>query len=118
MRVGQGLEPHGLPDAGGGRVKDTLGFHLPVLLPARQAEVLNGVVGAHHQLVVAVLHGVGDIGTEWGMATFMARHLDIVDPHRRLVIDRTKMQHQTVRVGGPETTPVPNRVVERALADP
>jgi len=48
----------------------------------------------------------------------VTRHLDIVDPHRRLVIDRAKMQHQTIRIGRPETTPVPNRVVERTLADP
>src|SRR5260370_14189706 len=117
MTLWQRLQPDCLPDAGRGCVEDPFGFLLPGLFAARQAAVGGPVVGPHDQLVVAATHDGGDVGAEWRMATLVARHFDVIAPDGGVVVDRTEMQHQPIRVRSLEAAPVPDRVVERALAD-
>src|ERR1700730_18413557 len=114
----QRLQPDRLPDPSRGCVEDPFWFLAPVLLPARQGAVGRGVISAHDQLVVARTCNGADVGTEWRVASLVAGNLDIIEPDRRLVVDCTEMKHQPVRVRWREATPVPDCVVERALADP
>src|SRR5438876_1343929 len=113
----QWLEPYGLPDAGGGGVEDPVGFLFPGLLAAGQGAVGRRVIGPHHQLVVAPRRHGGDVDAERGVTTHVTRHLDVIDPDGRGVVDRTKMEDQPVRIRPGKATPVPDRVVEGVLAD-
>jgi len=111
------LQPHRLPDPDRGGVKDRLRGRGPVLLSSRDRLVGQRVFRADHQYVVAAAAEVADVGRKRRVATLVARHLDVIDPHRRPVVDRTKMKHQPIRIWPAEATPVPDCVVQRALAD-
>src|SRR6266702_3647614 len=117
MTLRHWLEPDRLPDAGRGRVEDPFRFLLPCLFAPWQAAIGCRVVGPHHQLVVPATRHGGDVDAERGVAALVPRHLDVIDPDGRRVIDRTKMEDQPIRVRAGEATPVPDGIVERALAD-
>ena len=74
------LQPHGLPDARGGRVHNAAG--VDALLSARLARVIGGVEDAHNQLLRA---GFGEIGGhvigEWQVAAPVRAHALAVDKH-------------------------------------
>src|SRR5437899_10726517 len=116
MTLGHWLEPDRLPDACRGRVEDPFRFLLPCLFAPWQAAIGCRVVGPHHQLVVPGTRHGGDVDTERGVATLVARHLDVIDPDGRRVIDRTKMEDQPIRVWACKRRRYQDGIVDGRLA--
>ena len=94
----QDLQPHGLPDAAGRRVKDVLGLGPPVLRPARLREVVGRVAHADRQPVAADAKpdGVGEVDVEGDVATLVGADGRAVEPQRGLVVDGAEAQDEPV----------------------
>src|SRR5437879_6126280 len=92
MAPGQGLEPDRLPDPGRRCVEDALRDLLPVLLAARDGQIVERVFGADDEHVVAPAHDPSDVGAERDMPSFVAGNLHVVDPNSRAIVDRSEMQ--------------------------
>ena len=71
--VADHLPPHRLPDAGRAVVPDVVRRGSPVLLAARLGGVVDRILGAHHDdLVAALAERVGDVRVERGMPALVA----------------------------------------------
>src|SRR5216683_1847365 len=114
---GQRLEPHGLPDAGRGRVEDRLRLRGPVLLAARDRAVGERVLGAHNDLVVALARDSRYVRGEGRVPALVRGHLLPVDPDRGAVVDGAKMQQQLAGRRRVKGAPVPHDIAEVGLAD-
>ena len=88
-----GFQPHGLPDAGHGRVPDALG--LPDLLPAGLRPTVGRIPHAHHQVLRRPrAHRVGDVEGERVVAATMHAELPAVDEDRGFPVHRPEVEQE------------------------
>src|SRR5690348_734088 len=122
MDGGDGLEPDGLPDAGGAIIPDGARLGVPVLLAARLGEVGGLVFGADDDdlLGVAGLQGSGDVGAEGGLTAFVLGDEGAVDPDVRDVVDSPEVEDEPLPAifgGDAEGTAIPDDGVEGGVGD-
>ena len=112
-RGGDGLDPHGLPDAGDGGVPDAVGIEH--LLAARIEGGIGGVPDGHDQLLRrgAGLQCAGDVEGERIVAAFVPADRMAVDEDLRLPVHRAEVQQhmRAARVRNGEGAAVPEALV-------
>ena len=109
------LQPHRLPDAGGGRVPDAAG--LAHLLAARLRAGVGRVPDRHdHLLLAAGLERVGDVEAEGVVAAAVLADLLAVDPDRRLPVHRAEVQQHAPALPVPAGTSNVRRYQSRSFS--
>ena len=86
------LQPHALPDAGGGGVEDACAPARPALLAPGDAVGELLVADLHPQALGALSEAGGDIRREGRLAALVGDHMPAVDVHAGPVIHRPKVQ--------------------------
>ena len=91
--VADHLAPDRLPDAGRAVVPDVVRRGSPVLLAARLGRVVDRILGAHDDdLVATLVERVGDVSVERGVPALVAGDQLAVDPDLGPVVDRPEVQ--------------------------
>jgi hypothetical protein len=97
---GHHLEPDRLPDSGGPPVPNGVRLELPILLATGFGEIMRIIEGAHRDDVLAArAKKAGDVDFEGRVSARMPSDHRLVDPHRRLVVDRAEVENDAFLLG-------------------
>src|SRR3954451_6784107 len=96
-------------------------FEFPILFAARLFQIRRVVLGAHNDFLLAsVAQRGGYLYRKRSVATFMLKYFYSVDPNRRGIIDRTKMEHEPLarfHHRPVEVASIPYRAIEARISD-
>ncbi|MNN20366.1 hypothetical protein D3C81_1336440 [compost metagenome] len=113
------FEPDGLPYPCRTGVENTCRFLFPILLPAWNREVLTVIHSFHNNRVLSFEKSIRNICMKWGMASLMDSHQVPVNPYFGFIINRAKMQNQSLAPifhGDCQLPLVPDPIMERGIA--